>query len=85
MALREMTGGGTIVIEAGTSQTGGATTVHLEGYVTGRGPGWKGKEYDLIPKNLAVAGILRSLIVRGKGEPPLRLRPTDLATVDYAP
>lgn len=59
VALREMTGGGTVVFEVGAASTDGAATVHLEGYVTGRGPGWKGKEYDLIPKNLAIAGILR--------------------------
>lgn len=59
VALREMTGGGTIVFEAGISQPAGVTTVHLEGYVTARGPGWKGKEYDLIPKAFAIAGVLR--------------------------
>lgn len=35
------------------------TTVHVEGYTTGRGPGWKGKEYDFIPSALAIAGIPR--------------------------
>lgn len=59
VALREMTGGGTIVFEIGISQLGDGVTVHTEGYVTARGPGWKGKEYDLIPKALAVGGILR--------------------------
>ncbi|MCI4335847.1 MAG: hypothetical protein L3K17_01425 [Thermoplasmata archaeon] len=43
------------------SLQGGAnwTSVHLEGYTTGRGPGWKGKEYDFVPSALAVAGIPR--------------------------
>lgn len=47
------------MFEVGALSTDGATAIHLEGYVTGRGPGWKGKEYDLIPKSLAIAGVLR--------------------------
>jgi hypothetical protein len=59
VALEERTGGATIVFELAILPSGDSSTLHFEGYTTGRGPGWKGKEYDFIPKVLAVAGVPR--------------------------
>lgn len=59
VAVRAWPGGGTIVFELTLVPSTSGTTVHLEGYVTARGPGWAGKEYDFLASSLAIGGLLR--------------------------
>lgn len=57
--LRIQRGGATIVLEFTLAESGSGTGIHLEGYVTGRGYPWKGKENEFSPTALAVAGVPR--------------------------
>ncbi|MCI4355876.1 MAG: zinc finger Ran-binding domain-containing protein [Thermoplasmata archaeon] len=59
VATQTRAGGATIVFELTLSPVGGSRVIHFEGYTTGRGPGWGGKEFDFIPSALAVAGVPR--------------------------
>jgi len=60
VAVREYFGGGTVVFELGLPRVeSGDRTIHFEGWTTGRGPGWKGKEFEFVPSALAVAGVVR--------------------------
>jgi hypothetical protein len=52
-------GGSAIIFELALQPAEDSTTIRFEGYVTGRGPGWKGKEYEFAPGALAIAGIPR--------------------------
>ena len=60
VALRQLPAGPAIVLEISVADDSYGAIYHVEGYVTGRGWGWKGKEFDFIPQTLAVAGIPRS-------------------------
>ncbi|HEV2450071.1 MAG TPA: hypothetical protein VGU43_06665 [Thermoplasmata archaeon] len=59
VALLSVTGGAAIVFEIGLPGVAGASPLQVAGYVTSRGPGWKGKEYDLTPSGVAVATLPR--------------------------
>jgi hypothetical protein len=73
-------GGAAIVFELSLYPGVESTTVHLEGYVTGRGPGWKGKEYEFSPKALAVAGVPRKqgFDLLGSLQSSVQAAPSDL-------
>lgn len=59
VALLPVTGGAAIVFEVGLPGVAGAPNLHVDGYVTGRGPGWKGKEFDFTPAGVSVAVLPR--------------------------
>jgi hypothetical protein len=59
VATQTRAGGATIVFEVNIAPLGASGAIHFEGYTTGRGPGWAGKEYDFVPSALAIAGLPR--------------------------
>lgn len=59
VALLSVTGGAAIVFEVGLPGVAGAPNLHVDGYVSGRGPGWKGKEFDFTPAGVSVAVLPR--------------------------
>ncbi len=60
LAIRSGSRGNTeIILEIGVRALAEGSTAHAEGYVTGRGIGWAGKEYDFVSTTLAVAGVPR--------------------------
>lgn len=60
LAIQERLGGATIVFEVRFTETDGVPTIHIEGYVTSRGPGSFGAERDLNPNTLDVGAIPRN-------------------------
>jgi hypothetical protein len=77
VAVRERVGGGAVVFEIGLPTASQSRTLHFEGWVTGRGIGWKGKEYEFLPSALAVAGVVRKqgLELLGKFESAMSAGP----------
>lgn len=59
VAMLSLSGGGAIIFEVTLTAVGESTAMHIEGYVTGRGPGWKGKEFEFISEGFAVAMVPR--------------------------
>jgi hypothetical protein len=59
VATQVRTGGAMIVFELTVVPSGSSSAIHFEGYTTGRGPGWKGKEYEFVSSALAMAGVPR--------------------------